>query len=69
MFLVVGETITSRTNIIKVQNFRESIIFRFINHYITVLQETLLKSLKPTDTDLFNLSGEILGELNNLLYL
>lgn len=60
---------TARTNTIKVANLSEANIQKFIKQCITVLQTTLVKHLKPTDTDLVNLRDEMLGELNQLLYL
>lgn len=61
--------LTTRTNTIKVSNLSEANILKFIKQCITVLQTTLVKNLKPTDTDLVNLRDEMLGELNQLLYL
>lgn len=60
---------TARTNTVKVANLSEANIQKFIKQCITVLQTTLVKNLKPTDTDLVNLRDEMLGELNQLLYL
>jgi hypothetical protein len=60
---------TSRTNTIKIQNLSETNITKFIKQCISVLQGSLVKHLKPNDTDLMNLRDEMLGELNQLLYL
>jgi hypothetical protein len=59
----------SRNNTVKVQNLSESTILRFIKGCIVHLEKDLVKKLKPVDTDLVNLRDEMLGELNQLLYL
>lgn len=59
----------TRTNTLKLNNLSESTITKFIKQCINVLQTTLVKDLKPTDTDLYNLRDEMLSELNKLLYL
>jgi DNA primase large subunit len=59
----------SRNNTIRVQNLSEGSIVRFIKTCIQHLIKELPKGLKPTDTDLVNLRDEMLGELNQLLYL
>jgi hypothetical protein len=59
----------SRNNTIKLSNLSESSIIKFIKVCIRVLQNELVKDLKPTDTDLFNIRDEMLGELDQLLYL
>lgn len=60
---------TSRTNTVKVSNLSESNIIKFIKGCIFYLHTDLVKSLKPTDTDLVNLRDEMMAELNQLLYL
>ncbi len=60
---------TAKTNTVKVTNLSEKNILKFIKHCITVLQEVLVFHLKPTDTDLLNLRDEMMGDLNQLLYL
>lgn len=60
---------TSSTNTVKVQNLSETSIVKFIKSCIQVLTGPLIKNLKPTDTDLVNLRDEMLGDLNQLLYL
>lgn len=60
---------SSKTNTVKVQNLTEANIQRFIKQCINVLQTTLVKQLKPNDTDLVNIRDEMLAELNKLLYL
>lgn len=60
---------TAKTNTVKVTNLSEKNINTFIATCIKVLQTTLVKHLKPDDTDLFNLRDEMLGELHQLQYL
>jgi hypothetical protein len=60
---------TPKTNHTKLANLSETSIVKFIKQCISVLQTTLVKHLKPTDTDLFNIRDEMLGDLNQLLYL
>jgi DNA-binding ferritin-like protein len=60
---------TPKTNHTKLANLSETSIVKFIKQCIAVLQTTLVKHLKPTDTDLFNIRDEMLGDLNQLLYL
>lgn len=61
--------LSARNNTIKIQNLSESTIVRFIKGCIAHLTTKLAKGLKPTDTDLMNLRDEMLGDLNQLLYL
>jgi glutamyl-tRNA reductase len=60
---------TGKTNTLKVQNLTETTIKAFIDKCIEVLQKVLPKHLKDTDTDLFNVRDEMLGQLNQLKYL
>ena len=59
----------SSTNTIRLQNMSEGSIVKFIKKCIAYLQGPLVKHLKPANTDLVNLRDEMLGELNQLLYL
>ena len=61
--------VTSRNNTIKLQNLSEGTIVKFIKQCITYLNKTLPKDLGDEDTDLLNIRDEILGELNQLMYL
>ena len=60
---------TPRTNTIKVGNLSEGSIVKFIKTCISVLANDLVRGLKPADTDLVNIRDEMMGELNQLLYL
>lgn len=57
------------TNTTTVQNLSEGTVVKYIHKYIAYMTETLVKRLKKTDTDLLNLRDEMVGELNQLLYL
>lgn len=61
--------ITRTTNVIHIRNMSEKSAIKFVKDCIYYLQGPLVKGLKPTDTDLFNVRDEMLGELNQLLYL
>jgi hypothetical protein len=62
-------SITRTTNLIHVRNMTEKSAIKFVKDCLAYLQGPLVKGLKPTDTDLFNVRDEMLGELNKLLYL
>lgn len=59
----------SSTATVHVKNLSESSIVTFIKRCIVYLNTELVKKLKETDTDLFNIRDEMLAELNQLLYL
>jgi hypothetical protein len=59
----------SSTNTTTVQNLSEGSVVKYIHKYIAYMNEPLVKRLKATDTDLVNLRDEMVGELNQLLYL
>jgi hypothetical protein len=61
--------ITKTTNTIQVKNMADKSAMKFIKDCITHLTGPFTKSLKVTDTDLLNIKDEMLGELNQLLYL
>jgi hypothetical protein len=62
--------VSPRTNTIKVANLSEKSVVQLIKAYIAVLINDLPKGLNPrADTDLLNIRDEMLGELNQLLYL
>lgn len=60
---------TARNNSIRISNLSETGIVKFIKQCIGYLLDTLVKKLKPQDTDLLNLRDEMLADLNQLLYL
>lgn len=60
----------ARNNTVKLGNVSEKTILKFIRHCLEVLNGPLVKKLNPAkDTDLLNIRDEMLGELNQLLYL
>lgn len=62
--------ITGKNAEITLHNLSEPGIVRVINTAIKYLQGTLTKSLKAAaDSDLINIRDEMIGELNQLLYL
>ena len=60
---------TAKNSATKISNLSEKNIVKFIQGCITLLQTALVKKLKPSDTDLFNIRDEMMGELHQLLYL
>lgn len=61
---------TPKTNTVRVANLSESGATKFIHSAIRELQGPISASLDPKkDTDLLNLRDEMLGDLNQLLYL
>ena len=54
---------------ITLQNLSEAGATRMILASVKYLQGALTKTLKPADTDLMNIRDEIIGDLNQLLYL
>ncbi len=61
--------ITRTTNMIQIKNMSEKAAVKFVKDCLLYLQGPLTKSLKGQDTDLLNIRDEMLGELNQLLYL
>lgn len=59
----------ARNNTVHVKNLSETAVVGFIKNCIAYLRDELTKKLKPTDTDLVNIRDEIMGDLNQLLYL
>lgn len=61
--------LTRTTNAVVVKNMTDKTATKFIRDCIAHLSGPFSKSLKPTDTDLLNIRDEMLGALNQLLYL
>lgn len=61
--------ITRATNTVQVKNMTEKTAVKFVKECLAYLQGPLTKSLKGTDTDLANIRDEMMGDLNQLLYL
>lgn len=60
---------TGATSSVHVKNLSETAIIKFIKICIEYLNNDLVKKLGKNDTDLVNTRDEMLGELNQLLYL
>jgi hypothetical protein len=61
--------LTSKNATITMHNLTEAGAVRLVNSAIKYLQGALTKTLKPSDTDLMNIRDEMIGDLNQLLYL
>ena len=61
--------ITKATNTTTIRNMAEKTAVKFVRDAIVYLQGPLTKSLKGTDTDLVNIRDEMIGNLNQILYL
>jgi hypothetical protein len=59
----------AKTGTIHVKNMGEKEATAFVKKCIRTLIEVVPKGLGPADTDLVNIRDEMLGELNQLLYL
>ena len=57
------------THPIKISNFSDSAAKAFIAKQTKYLTVELAHQLKPTDTDLLNIRDEILGDINQIMYL
>lgn len=60
---------TGKNSVLTLRNLSEAGAKRLISSAIKHLQGSLTKSLKEYDTDLLNLRDEMIGDLNQLLYL
>ena len=60
--------LTSKTNTVKLTNMTESTAGRFIRNCLKEIQ-SLRGKVSDRDTDLQNICDEMLGDLNQLLYL
>lgn len=60
---------TPKTSTVSVQNMNAKNMKQFVQAAIRYLQTELVKGLKPSDTDLINIRDEMLGELNQLMFL
>ena len=57
------------TDSIKISNFSEPAARAFVAKQVDFLTRSLPKKLSPMDTDLLNIRDEILGDMNQALYL
>ena len=58
----------ARNNTIQVQNLNEKSMVKFLRECIAYLQGPLIKGIKG-DTELINLRDEMLGHLNQTMFL
>jgi hypothetical protein len=61
--------ITRTTSTIVVKNMADKTASKFVRECLAYLQGPLTKSLKGGDTDLLNIRDEMMGNLNQILYL
>jgi DNA-binding ferritin-like protein len=61
--------LTGDNAVIRLQNLTEAGATRMVRAAIKHLQGPITRSLRPTDTDLLNIRDEMLGQLDQLLYL
>lgn len=61
--------LTRTTNTVELRNLNQKTAVKFVKECIAHIQGPFTKSLKGTDTDLLNIRDEMLGHLNQLLYL
>jgi len=60
---------TGKTSSIKLNNFKDVEMTRFVKDAISWLENDLPQKLKKTDTDLLNIRDTIVTDLNQTLYL
>ena len=58
-----------KTSTIKLNNFKDAEMTRFVKDAISWLENDLPQKLKKTDTDLLNIRDTIVTDLNQTLYL
>jgi len=61
--------ITRTTNTIQIKNMTEKSALKFIKDGLAHMIGPFSRSIKATDTHLLNIRDEMVGELNQLLYL
>lgn len=61
--------LSGKNSTISVYNLTEAGAVRLVNSAIRYLQGSLSKTLKPSDTDLMSIRDDMIGDLNQLLYL
>jgi len=60
---------SSKTGSFTIENMSDKQAVAFVKECIKILKGPLVQHLKESDTDLFNIRDEMLGDLNQLLYL
>ena len=61
--------LSAGTNTVKLQNLSESGAVKFVNGCVAYLKKGIMRGIAPNDTDLINIRDEMLGELDQLLFL
>ena len=61
--------LSSATNTVKLHNLSETGAVKFVNSCVAYLQKDIMKGIRALDTDLLNIRDEMLGELDQLLFL
>jgi len=61
--------LTSKTGRIQLRNYNDEEAPALLQEAVDWMSEKLPKLLKPSDTDLLNIRDEILGHLNQTIYL
>ena len=58
-----------KTNILKLENYSDAAMVEYLHKMIKYLQDKLPTLIDKKDTDLLNIRDEMLGLINNTLYL
>jgi hypothetical protein len=61
--------LSAGTNTVKLQNLSETSAVKFVNGCVAYLKKGIMRGIAPDDTDLINIRDEMLGELDQLLFL
>lgn len=61
--------INDKTAKLNVKTYTDKSIIEYYNSCKAILETSFVKQLKPTDTDLLNIRDELLGSINQVLYL
>ena len=62
-------TLANSNKTLKLENLSDAAMVTYINKWIKYLQERIPEQINVKDTDLLNIRDEMLGLLNNTLYL
>ena len=57
------------TQTLKLDNLTDATMVTYLNKWVTYLQDRLPEQIEKKDTDLLNIRDEMLGLINNTLYL
>ena len=62
-------SLTNSNKTLKLENFTDAAMVTYIQKWVKYLQEKIPEQINVKDTDLLNIRDEMLGLLNNTLYL